>query len=216
MAAKQLLPLSGVAAVLLIIAAFAIGGETPEADDSVGSIVAFYEDNDTDLQIASGLLALGGFFFLLFSTTLADMFRRARPDRRVASNLALAGGILFAVGTTIFSGIEFAAAEYADDIDPSSIQTLSALSNDMFFTLAAGVGAFLLGAGVAAVKSEILPRWLAWAAIVIGVVALTPGGFFAFLALGIWTLIVSVMLAMRAGDSRDTSPPRDTAPPTAP
>jgi hypothetical protein len=212
MNAKKLLPLSGVAAVLLIFVAFAVGGETPEADDSVGSIVAFYEDNDTDLQIASGILAIGGFFFLLFSATLADLFRRARPDRRVAANLSLAGGILFAVGTTIFSGIEFAAAEYADDIDPSGIQTLSALSNDMFFTLAVGVGAFLLGAGVAALKGELLPGWLAWAAIVIGVVAMTPAGFLGFLALGVWTLIVSVMLAMRAGDSGGTTPPRNTGP----
>ena len=34
MSSKQLLPLSGVLSVLIIIAAFITGGETPEADDS--------------------------------------------------------------------------------------------------------------------------------------------------------------------------------------
>jgi hypothetical protein len=200
MGAKQLLPLSGVAAVLLIIAAFIVGGETPEADDALAKIVSYYHDNDSDLQIASALLALGGFFFLLFSATLTDLFRRALPERRVASTLSLAGGVLFAVGTTIFAGLEFAAADFVDDVAPSSIQTISALTSDMFFTLAVGVAAFLLGAGVAALKSRLLPRWLAWVAIVNGVIAITPLGFFGFLALGIWTLIASVMLAIRAGE----------------
>ena len=35
----------------------------------------------------------------------------------------------------------------------------------------------------------------------IGVVAITPAGFFGFLALGVWTLMASIMLAMRAGDT---------------
>jgi hypothetical protein len=48
---------------------------------------------------------------------------------------------------------------------------------------------------------------------VIGVVAITPIGFFAFLALGIWTLIVSVMLAMHAGSS-EAAPPPPPPPPT--
>ena len=201
MSAKQLLPLSGVVAVLLIVAAFAIGGETPEFDEPVSEVVSFYQDNDSDLMVASGLLGIGSFFFLLFSVTLTDRLRRARPDHWVAPTLSLGGGILFAAGATIFSGLEFAAAETVDDIDPASIQAIHALSSGMFFTLAIGVAAFSLGAGVATLKGAPLPRWLAWVAIVIGVVALTPGGFVAFLALGIWTLIVSVMLSMRAGDA---------------
>jgi hypothetical protein len=213
MSAKQLLPLSGVAAVLLIIAAFIVGGETPEADDTLAKIVSYYHDNDTDLQIAAALLALGGFFFLLFSVTLTDLFRRAIPERRVAPTLCLGGGIIFAVGVTIFSGLEFTAAEFVDDLAPTSVQTLNALSSDMFFTLAVGVAAFLLGAGVASLKASLLPKWLAWAGIVIGVVAITPIGFFAFLALGIWTLIVSVMLAMHAGSS-EAAPPPPPPPPT--
>ena len=80
---------------------------------------------------------------------------------------------------------------------PTVIQTLNALGADMFFTVAVGTGAFLLGSGIATLKTGVLPRWLGWAAVVIGVIALTPAGFFGFLALGVWTLIASVILAMR-------------------
>jgi MFS family permease len=201
MSAKQLLPLSGVLAVLLIVAAFIIGGESPEADDSLREVVSYYTDNDTDIQWASALLALGAFFFLVFSTALSDMLRLARPQSAVASRLTLAGGIVFVVGATIFAGLSFTAADVAEDIAPSGLQTLNALSMDMFFTVIVGTAAFMFGAGIASLKSGLLPKWLAWVAIAIGVVALTPVGFFGFLALGIWSLIASVMLAMRVRDA---------------
>ena len=197
MNAKQLVPLSGVAAVVLIIAAFAVGGETPEADDSLSEVVSYYTDHDSDLQIGSALLAIGAFFFLVFSTTLAGVLRRAQGETGGSSALAYGGGIVFVVGLTIFAGLSFTAGDIVGDVEPTVIQTLNALGADMFFTVAVGTGAFLLGSGIATLKTGVLPRWLGWAAVVIGVIALTPAGFFGFLALGVWTLIASVILAMR-------------------
>jgi hypothetical protein len=52
----------------------------------------------------------------------------------------------------------------------------------------------VFAAGAAAVRHGGLPKWLGWLGIVIGVVAFTPAGFIAFLAAGIWILIVSVLL----------------------
>lgn len=212
MNAKQLLPLSGVVAVLLIVAAFLVGGESPETDDSLAEIVSYYADNEGALQVASGLLALGSFFFLIFTAVIGSL---VRDVQRTSSFLAFAGGTIFVIGLTIFAGLNFAAAETVDDVVPTVTQALHVLNTDMFFTLALGTGAFLLGVGIGTLRTDALPSWLSWAAIVIGVVALTPAGFFGFIALGIWTLIVSVMLAMRAGGSRDKAPPRSTAPPTA-
>lgn len=201
---KQLAPLSGVVAVVLIIAAFAVGGETPEANDSLTKVVSYYSDHDSDLQISAGLLGLGALFFLIFSTTVAGVLRRAQGESGGSSALCFAGGIVFAVGATIFAGLGFTAGDVAGDVDPVVIQALNALGADMFFTVAVGTGAFLLGAGVATLKTGALPRWLGWAAVVIGVIAVTPIGFFGFIALGVWTLIASVMLAMQSGDTSDS------------
>jgi hypothetical protein len=197
MNAKQLAPLSGVVAVVLIIVAFAVGGESPEASDPVGEVISYYTDNDTDVQISSALLAFGAFFFLIFSTTVAGLLRRAQGESGGSSALSFAGGIVFAVGLTIFAGIGFTAGEVIGDVDPAVVETLNALGMDMFFTVAVGTGAFLLGTGVATLKTGVLPTWLGWAAVVIGIVAITPAGFFGFLALGVWTLIASIMLAMQ-------------------
>jgi hypothetical protein len=204
MSAKQLVPLSGVAAVVLMIAAFAVGGETPEADASLNEVVSYYSEHDTDLQIASALLALGAFFFLIFSTTVAGALRRAQGESGGSSALGFAGGIVFAVGVTIFAGLGFTAADVVGDVDPTVIQALNALGADMFFTVAVGTGAFLLGAGIATLKTGALPRWLGWAAVVIGVIAITPAGFFGFIALGVWTLIASVILSMQGNRAQRT------------
>jgi hypothetical protein len=206
MRAKQLVPLSGVVAVVLMIAAFVIGGETPEAGDPLNEVVSYYSEHDTDLQIASALLALGGFFFLVFSTTIAGVLRRGQAESGGASALGFAGGIIFTVGVTIFAGLGFAAADVVGDVDPSVVQALNALGSDMFFTVAVGVGAFLLGTGIATLKTGALPRWLGWAAVAIGVIALTPAGFLGFVALGVWTLIASVILWRREGPAPPARP----------
>jgi len=198
MTGKQLLPLSGVASVLLIVASFIVVGESPDLDAPAGEVVSYYAENDSSLQWGAALLALGAFFFMLFATTVASLLRRDPARGAVAAHFSFAGGILFAVGATIFAGLAFTAGDAVDDVGPATLQTLHVLEMDMFFTVAVGTGAFLLGSGVGALKGGLLPRWLAWAAIVIGVIAITPLGFFGFMALGVWTLIVSVMLAMRA------------------
>ncbi|MEK6277027.1 MAG: hypothetical protein AABM29_03325 [Actinomycetota bacterium] len=194
----KLVPLSGVAAVALIVAAGVSGGETPGTDASLDEVVSYYSDHDTGLGIGSGLLGLGAFFFLVFSTTVAGLLRRAQGESGGSSALSFAGGIVFTVGLTILAGLNFAAADVVDDVEPVVVQTLNALGSDMFFTVAVGTGAFLLGTGIATLKTGALPKWLGWAAVVIGIIAITPLGFFGFLLLGVWTLIASVMLSMRA------------------
>jgi hypothetical protein len=199
MSSRQLLPLSGVASVLLILVSFIVVGESPDLNAPPEEVVSFYVENDSSLQWGAALLALGAFFFMLFSTVIASLLRSDPPRGAVAANFSLGGGIVFAVGATIFAGLAFTAGDAVDDIGPATLQTLHVLEMDMFFTVAVGTAAFLLGTGVGTLKAGVLPTWLSWAAIVIGVVALTPAGFFGFLALGVWTLIASVMLAMRAG-----------------
>ena len=199
MSSRQLLPLSGAASVLLIVVSFLIAGEPPDVDAVPDDLLSYYDDDS--LQIAAALLALGSFFFLLFSSAIATALRTAR-DRdpgTAAAKVGFAGGIVFTVGLTIFAGLAFTASEVADEVDVGTLQTLNALEMNMFFTVAVGTAAFLLGTGVGILKTGLLPRWLAWVAIVLGVLAITPAGFVAFLGLGIWTLIASVMLAMRAG-----------------
>jgi hypothetical protein len=71
------------------------------------------------------------------------------------------------------------------------------LAHDAFFGFAVGVATMLIATGGLAIRSGFLPTWLGWASVVIGIVALTPAGFFAFLAWIAWTLVVSWLLYAR-------------------
>ena len=198
MNAKQIGPLTGILFVVLVILAFAVGGETPDIDDSAQSVVSFYQDNDSEQQIAGGLLALGCVSFLFFLGTLRRALRAAAGDEGGLSTVALLGGLMIVVGASIFAGIGFTLGDAADDLPAEAVQALNALNSDLFFPVAVGTAVFNLGLALAVLRHGALPRALGWLALVIGIVGLTPGGFFAFLATGIVIVWASIVLAQRA------------------
>src|SRR5215211_1200900 len=151
-----LVPLAGILAIVVIVIAFVVGGESPDADDSLRKVVSFYRDNDTDQQIAAALLAWGAALFMLFASGLWRIVRDAETERHGASSLLLVGSAIWTVGATIFAGITFTLGDVADDVGPGAIQALNALNSDMFFTVAVGTFAFSLGAGVSVLGTGVL------------------------------------------------------------
>jgi hypothetical protein len=202
MNARKLAPLTGIAAVILFVVSFVMSGETPDVDASAQEVIDFYEGEEGKQMGASLALAIGGVLFLLFAGALRSALVRADRGRGSLPALALAGAVAVAVGTGIFASINFALADIADEeMEPAVLQTLNVMNNDLFFPAAIGLSVFYLATGLAVVREGGLPSWLGWAAIVLGVIAITPAGFVAFLILGLWILIVSVLLYMRAEEA---------------
>jgi hypothetical protein len=206
MNSKMIGPLTGILFVVLLIAAFLIGGETPETDDSPREIVDFYLDNEDSQVIASALVALGCVALVFFLGSLRQALRAAPGDEGGLSTVTLLGGLVIGIGASIFAGIGFTLADAAEDLPPSAIAALNALNSDMFFTVAVGTAVFNLALALAVLRHGGLPRALGWVALVIGIAGLTPLGFFAFLATGIvivWASVVLAMEANRGGDAAD-------------
>lgn len=191
------LPLTGVAFVVLTVAAFAVGGETPDATDSTQEVVSFYTDNDSSQMFSAALLAWGSLLLLFFAGYLRALLRQGE-ETGILSTISFGGAIILAVGMLAFAGFTFTLGDVADKLDPVALQALNALNSDFFFPVAIGTGTFMIATGLALVRRPELPAWLAWVAIVIGIAAITPLGFFAFLLMGLWVLVVSVMLTLRA------------------
>jgi len=78
--------------------------------------------------------------------------------------------VLVVGGLALFANLSIAVADVAGAVEPSSLQALHVLSQELFFPLTVGVSVFLLGAGVAVRRTGLLPPWLGWAAIVFGAV----------------------------------------------
>jgi len=202
---RRLGPLSGAASVVLILASFAAAGTAPKPDAPTSEVVSFYTDHDTGQLVSACVLSLGALLFLVFLAVLSRTLRHEGGG--VPWILCLSGGIVFVVGLTVFAGLTIALGDVASDVDPSALQALHVLNQEMFFTVTIGAAGFLLGAGAAVLGGAPLPRWLGWAALVIGIVAAVPShvlggvldhiGFGGVLGLAAWSLVVSVVLTLR-------------------
>jgi hypothetical protein len=209
----QRAPWTGIVAVVLFVIAFIISGETPDFDASTKEVLDFYNGDQTNQVIASILLLYGAILLVFFAATLRSALRSAES----LSNLVLIGGSLMALGAVIFAGLNFTLADLANSdhlerIAPGTLQSLNALNSDFFFPLVIGTAIFLLSAALAVLNSDVLPRWMGWVALVLGILAVTPVGFFAFLASGLWIIAASVMLLQRGR----TAAPQPGAGPAAP
>jgi hypothetical protein len=98
-------------------------------------------------------------------------------------------------------------------VAPQVTQTLSVLQADFWFPLSIGFSVFMLASGLAMVRGNALPVWPGWVAIVVGVLAVTPVGFFAILVTLAWILGMSVMLFMRGAPTMPTSSATQPMPP---
>jgi hypothetical protein len=134
---------------------------------------------------------------VFFGAVLRGALRGAEGPGGVLSAVAFAGTIIMATGAAIDATISFALADRADDVAPVGVQALQALWDNDFFPIVLGAALLLLGAGLSIARHGVLPRWLGWVGVLIGILALTPIGFVAFPLGGLWLLIVSVMLTLR-------------------
>ena len=206
MDAKRLLPLNGLLAVVLIAAGLIAAGNAPKGTSSVAKVVAFYDKHTAALTTSGVLLSLGTLSLLVFAATFAE--RVWSVPGGVA--LCLLGAGVLAVGLTTLAGLSVAMADVVGHVNGSALQGLNVLADDAVFVflITIGTSAFLLGGAAAVFATSVLPRWLGWWAVVFAVVGAIPShvfggtldhiGLLAFAGLGVWSVIVSVMLAARA------------------
>jgi hypothetical protein len=191
---SALAPLTGVAFVILVVLAFAVGGSTPDINDSPEKILRYYNNHDSKQMFSAFLLALGVIFFFFYLGVLRAVLRAGESGPARLSAVAFAGGIVLGVGMLSFAGFTFALADAADHLTPQGAQALNTLNSDFFFPLAAGLSTLLIATAISSLGSRVLPAWAGWTALVLGIAAITPLGFFAFLLFGLWTLAVSFVL----------------------
>jgi hypothetical protein len=191
---ERFAPLAGLVFLVLAIASVVVGGEAPSADEPAQEIVEFWKDEETAQIISAVLGAWAAVALVWFAGSVREAITRAEPGPGRLGSLALAGAAITAAGLALLSGLQFAAADWADDVPPDVTHTISALFNDLFFPIAVGNAVFLLAAGIGAVRHGAFDKRLGWIAIGLGVLSVTPIGFFALIGMLIWVGITSIVL----------------------
>lgn len=174
--AEQLAPLTGVAVLALGLAGLIVlegPADRPELDAPRSVILSYFGDRDTVI-LGSFLLMLSGVFFLWFVGVLRAVLRPAEGGVGRLSTIAYGGGVATAALILAFPASNVAGALFAKQLSPEGAQTLY-LFGDVFLYPAAMASALLLAAtALIALRTEALPRWLAWLSLVLALWLLIP------------------------------------------
>jgi hypothetical protein len=188
--------LGGPAFLVVAVIALAVSGGDLSEDASPAKAVAHFAEHDDGLLISAFLAGPAAALLLMW----AGRFRALLgPEAGVGRSLFQYGAVLLA-GAFLLGGLLDLAATSATDKDQAQVaQTVNVLRSDAWIPPIIGVAILLLGAGISVLRTAVLPRWMGWIALVVGVVALLgPGGFLGFLIGPVWIAVSGVLLFLRS------------------
>jgi hypothetical protein len=184
--------------VLFGVAVFAMSEEGPGEGASGRAVLDYIDDHEAQLAVG----AFGGPLFaallVVFFSQLASLARQRGPAAGAGPAVMVSGAVLWAAGLLLGSNMELAALSAGDKDLEQVAQTLNVLIETNWIPFIAGIAVTLIGAGMTVLRSGLLPSWLGWVALVVGIIALAgPGGFLGFFVGPLWMLVAGIMLATR-------------------
>jgi hypothetical protein len=192
----RVLPLSGAVFAVLAAAGNLTIGPFPDEDASLTRLTTYYADHHTQVGRGGALLGYSVVFFALFGIALWWRVRRSAAAPVVAAGVAL-GTAMVAVSMLTSANTYYALGRVAAEPTTSP----QALQSWHIGGAVGGVGAdstvLLLALAAAGILARALPRWLAWSALVLSVMHLTPLGFLASLLFYGWALAAGIALTVR-------------------
>jgi hypothetical protein len=213
----------GIVFAVLFLVGFLLVGDSPEIGAPADEIGSFYADDRGKLLTVTVLFGLSVIAFLWFLASLATMLRQAGEPRLAATSFG--AGVLT---TSLFGGVILMNAglafKIAEDGDAGVVTALYDLSWALSVLISYPAAALVGAAGIASLRSRLLPEWFGWASVVAALAVLVSGttwarsGFWAPdgaynayitpIVLVAWIVAVSVLLLTRPVVAAE--PPRQT------
>ena len=213
----RLAPLAGAGAALLTIARYLRIGPNPDSNASIATIRTYYATHHHDVFVAGILLAYAAVLYAVFGLSIWARIRRTactpsspasrwsrRPPAPSWTSPTPAAGRC----SGMWAGITRR--------PPAALQSLHMSVAGGYLGEAIPDGMLLLAFAAAGISARAFPRWLAWPALVLGILQLapTPGaiGFLAGLAVLPWMLAAGIAMCVRPGDTAPATAPGSPAP----
>jgi hypothetical protein len=207
---ERFAPLIGVLAVVLTVIGIVLPGSTPDFLDKPQEIADFYADDSGKLIAAAYIGLLGTVAFLWFLGVLRSRLRRAEGPHGRLSTTALGGGIVAAAMFLLVDGFNLAGALRADEdgrIDPAVAATLYDMSGLSISLAAFGASVLVVATAALAFRTRVLPRWLGWISVLLGIGLLTPISYIFVGIFLLWLLAVAVLLFLQPVADETASTP---------
>lgn len=174
--------------------------------DAAAQHVAFYTQHGMTLKLGNYLMTLPTPFFLLFLGGLFGILRRAEGGRGVLANAAITSGAIVAILWPLSAVLNHIGIDIAQaGGDTATIVALDSIGAYMLALSALPRVVLLAGTAVTLLHSQLTPRWIGWAGLVLGVFSIIGSAtlvlvdLFPLLALStllfeLWVLALSVAL----------------------
>jgi hypothetical protein len=203
----RFLPFAGVLAGVLLLAGLVLLRNDPSSETGPAATFAYWHADHGRHQIIGLIVApLIAFLLLFFGAGLKRRLEHA--DGGSAHGTVAFGGALLAAGTFALVGmLEAAMTNAAHDGERQAVYALNQLHSYDWLGWNAAFAAVLLATGLGARRSRMLPAPVAWATIVVGASLLTPAGFFGFILLPLWLIVVGLLLSRGESASPARSQP---------
>jgi hypothetical protein len=191
----RFLPLAGVLAGLLFFAGLILLRNDPPSETAVAATFSYWQNNRGQHQIIALLLTpLMAFLLIFFGAGLRRRLERGSGDSGHGT-VAFGGALLAAATFALIGMLEAAMTNAAHEGNRQAVYTLNQLHSYDWLGWNAAFAAMLLATGLGARRNRMLPTPLAWATIAIGASLLTPLGFFGFILLPLWLIVVGLWLS---------------------
>jgi len=186
-------PLLGAAFGVLFAVGFLISGDTPDVKASGDEVISHYDDG-AKVYATVLILMVAAVVFMFFAGVLRNRLRVGGPEWLAST--AFGGAVVYTVGLAIFGMSQVALVDASDLGQREVAQSLNVIDNDNFLPTVVGLAVVLIATALHVLTSRprVLPVWLGWLSLVLGIAALAgPVGFVAFLAFPVWVLVVGII-----------------------
>ncbi|HEX3056200.1 MAG TPA: hypothetical protein VHP82_08690 [Gaiellaceae bacterium] len=190
--------LAGIAFAGLEVAGNLSIGAFPDADAPIAKLMPFYASHHVAIARGGLLLHWAALFLALFAVALWFRIRSAHPLLAGAALLGAAVAVADELaGAGVYSTLGFLGGKESV-IAPAALQAVHVNGAGGGLTTGdGGLAILLLAVAVAGIRGRAFPRWLAWSALPLGLLQLTPLGFFAEMVFLVWAVAAAIHLAAR-------------------
>jgi hypothetical protein len=208
---EQIGAASGIVFVVLQLVAqslIQVGGSEPAFNAAAPEIHEFFMSRDRSLfGLGDFLSTLSVIPYVWFLGSLWARLRRAEGEPAWLSLVALASGLLSMTPLATGGGWTLAMARIDEGLDPEMARQLFDQGNLGFANIWVALASMLLAAGVVAIRTKALPRWIGWGGVVTAVGLVVARAFWVvsgivftpYVLYWVWLIATSIVLIRRAG-----------------
>jgi hypothetical protein len=186
-------PLAGVAYAGANVVGDLTIGKFPDSGTRLSDLTSFYADHHARVAAGGLVFAWSTLLLAAFGCTLWERVRRSGTHPAVVA--AVLVGTAVAVVSALQEATTFWILGHASTeraLTPAALQAWHVGGSEG--DLSGGIALLLIALAIAGIAAQALPRWLAWPALVIGLLQLTPLGFFASLLFLLWAAVAGIAL----------------------